>query len=252
MSEMPLVFFTVLSQMAAGAFITLYLIDRKNGPASKTARCIAGVMALSLLMSTAHLGRPELGYRALANLGSSWLSREILLSSLFFFVSLVYCLPQAKRAGGFLGFVGSILAALFIVVTSMVYTLPSYPAWNGAAPAVFFILTAATAGPLLALAVLGGQALEKTLKNAVLAALLLNAVWFMAFAAEMDQYISISLPDACLRVAVGALVPIALLSKCQTKYADYLPIIWGFVLAGELFGRILFYAGTNPAPMFGL
>jgi anaerobic dimethyl sulfoxide reductase subunit B (iron-sulfur subunit) len=93
-SELPLVIFTVLVQMAVGAFIVL-------GPFIASTAVYFSAMAervhfalglllvtgivfiLGVLTSFLHLGRPLKAYRALANWRRSWLSREILLVGLF-------------------------------------------------------------------------------------------------------------------------------------------------------------------------
>lgn len=70
-----------------------------------------GMGALVMGLSTLHLGRPERAWRALLHLGSSWLSREILLTGAFLGVSAAYLLlwPTVRSlawVAGFLGFFG--------------------------------------------------------------------------------------------------------------------------------------------------
>lgn len=256
MSEMPLVFFTVLSQMAAGAFIVFYRMEQTQSvdPAAsrRIAFGIAGSMAVALLMSTAHLGHPQEGYRALFNLGSSWLSREILVSSLFFFCTLLYCWPQAKRAAAqWIGLVGAVSGILMIFITGMVYSLPSHPAWSGVYPVAFFALTAIVAGPLFTFMLSGGKYFGGKDRAILMTGIVLSALWFALYAA-IGTEVFIGAFDAGLRLVVGVLIPIIILLKCQKQHVNYLPIVWGFVLCGEIFGRMLFYAGTHMMPMFGM
>lgn len=256
MSEMPLVFFTALSQMAAGAFVTLFLLTRRgaldDAVKIRASYGIAFSMGAALLMSTTHLGHPELGYLAMSNFISSWLSREILLSSAFFFLSLLACCPWARRAAEeALGLAGSILAIAMIFATSMVYTLPSHPAWNSLYPLLFFTLTAAAAGMAFTLMMCGGKHFSPAYRQTLAAAVTLNALCLIAYACFAPQ-VSIGAFDVLLQALIGAALPLWLIFKRQRQYADYLPIIWGFILCGALYGRILFYAGTHMTPMFGV
>ena len=92
-SELPLVIFTVLVQMAVGAFIVLggfpisgidYYEPGLDAPIYfDTAADDWDCFWIGVLASLLHLGRPLVAYRALSNLRTSWLSREILLAGLF-------------------------------------------------------------------------------------------------------------------------------------------------------------------------
>ena len=93
MKERALILFTLLTQAAIGAFIIFYLIHPWIAQiAGKAAThvmtrsfllAIGALFGLGLLVSLFHLGTPLLAYRALANLRSSWLSREILFALIF-------------------------------------------------------------------------------------------------------------------------------------------------------------------------
>src|SRR5262249_36061842 len=81
----PLVFMLVLTQLSAGAFAVLWLIDllTSNAGLSITALALLGLAGVSLGASTLHLGRPIYAFRALKGLRRSWLSREVASLSLF-------------------------------------------------------------------------------------------------------------------------------------------------------------------------
>ena len=93
MREGSLVAFTLLTQAAAGtcAFLLAFewRAERAGAGASVESAALpilsfALVAALlGLAASFLHLGNPRNAVRALGNLGSSWLSREILLAALF-------------------------------------------------------------------------------------------------------------------------------------------------------------------------
>ena len=80
--ERPLVLFTVLAQMAVGAFITPGVFVLQLGATeAKIPVLFTGLIMLSaLLLSLLHLGSPQRAYRAIANWRTSWLSREILIA----------------------------------------------------------------------------------------------------------------------------------------------------------------------------
>ena len=73
------------------------------------------VAVVALSLSAWHLGRPDRAWRAMANLGRSWLSREIALVALFVATSALslLLLPQSRILGW--GVAATGLAALFAV-----------------------------------------------------------------------------------------------------------------------------------------
>jgi anaerobic dimethyl sulfoxide reductase subunit C (anchor subunit) len=156
-NEWALVVFTVVMQMAVGAFILLggvhYLAARRSGAeeadklSDRALLAIGPVVALGLLVTLFHLGNPMNAPRALTNVGTSWLSREILFALLFAFFGAVFALLQwrklltaAVRNG--LALVVAALGIALVVSMSMVYRLFSVPAWdNLGTPAAFFLTT---------------------------------------------------------------------------------------------------------------
>src|SRR5512140_3085429 len=91
-TEWALIVFTILMQLAVGALLVLQVlrtvIVRQNGEAANRLPDLAlfalvPIVGVALLASLFHLANPIGAPRALANIGTSWLSREILLSVLF-------------------------------------------------------------------------------------------------------------------------------------------------------------------------
>jgi hypothetical protein len=112
----------VLTQLSAGAFLYLSLVAgaRQNGAIAALA-----VACVSLGASTLHLGRPVHAWRALKMWRRSWLSREVLLFSLFAAAAVAAVsdprdLVRRRRCLGF----GGVTASAFI------YLVPARPAWN--------------------------------------------------------------------------------------------------------------------------
>ena len=80
--NVALVLFTVLSQLAVGTLVTLWLIDTLGNRVSMATGkflsfTIVGITGVSLLSTLFHLGQPLQSFMAISNLGTSWLSREI-------------------------------------------------------------------------------------------------------------------------------------------------------------------------------
>ncbi|MFZ5627021.1 MAG: dimethyl sulfoxide reductase anchor subunit family protein [Bacillota bacterium] len=264
--EYPLVFFTVLSQLAAGAMVTLWLLDTftdKVDVASGrlAAQSIVGITALSLLVSLFHLGHPLNAYRALTNIGSSWVSREVALFTLFLLAAIVYC-SFWKDTGRSLriktGGVTALIAVLAVLASAMVYVLPARPAWNNISPIVFFLLTAALLGPLYIgiLFRFRGQAVPVPLNftGAVLAtSLLVFMVYVSVLLSGQDAGYQTGLKlihsgAFWIRAVSGWLVPLAmfflLVAKRGLAEKNLVTYLFILTLVGEIIGRELFYSSV--------
>ena len=174
--ERPLALFTVLAQMAVGAFITLGLFDlHSHTTATQIPVLFTGlVMAGALFFSLLHLGSPQRAYRAIANWRTSWLSREILSAgaftaglALFNFIQWAYPFypwsRELERINYWFGsfhmhsfvFYLTALAGLALVYSiSQVYRLRTVKVWDSWRTTAAFLITPALLGPLLALALM--------------------------------------------------------------------------------------------------
>jgi len=97
--EWPLLLFTLLSQLSIGTFVLLLLVGKlldkeHQGVNPFLAICGSGaavvLMAGAQALSMIHLGSPLLGFLAVLNVGSSWLSREILAGGGYFSLAAAY------------------------------------------------------------------------------------------------------------------------------------------------------------------
>lgn len=155
-NEWPLVFFTLLSQMTAGiVFISLLLPlfvkssemlsgnDFRKGYFLVSLILMVTAMAISFL----HLASPLQSVYALANLRTSWLSREIFLMSLFVFLLLVCCASAwfgiPGRSGLRLWHAAAALAGIILVwIMARIYMVPLSPVWDTPSTmTAFFIST---------------------------------------------------------------------------------------------------------------
>src|SRR6188472_40678 len=90
------ILFTTASGAGYGLLALLGLVGLNHGPASSfafgaTCMVIAlGLIALGLLSSTFHLGRPERAWRAFSQWRSSWLSREGVFSVFTFLPTAIF------------------------------------------------------------------------------------------------------------------------------------------------------------------
>ncbi|TGE33746.1 DmsC/YnfH family molybdoenzyme membrane anchor subunit [Desulfosporosinus sp. Sb-LF] len=251
--EWPLILFTVLGQIAVGIILMLWWLDRSrdhlNTKLFKQGVNVSGILlALALLASLFHLGHPEAAYRALAHLGSSWLSREILLF-LLTFLAWIYLFWQSRQqaisrilesgatpittseiAAGVqqtdnrsLGLgITSVLGLLGIASSAMIYVLPRVPAWNNVGPVLFFLLTTGLLGALCTL-VLGTKLLQPVQKNLLLKwslgctilSLLLYVVYGSLLSGSAEGSLTLSFllnsPLFWARALLGWLAPLLLL-----------------------------------------
>jgi anaerobic dimethyl sulfoxide reductase subunit B (iron-sulfur subunit) len=157
-SERSLIAFTILAQMAVGATWFLSLLQPFNRIALGV---IAIIMLAGLLASLLHLGKPLNAWRALRNVRSSWLSREVWCAALF-----TASLVGLMITGGAGAWLADVIGFALIISMAQVYRLRTVPEWNRwTTPALFFITTLLlgsvfcgalmAVGPLLALGPIG-------------------------------------------------------------------------------------------------
>ena len=107
-----------------------------------------------LLASTFHLGNPQRFLKAFSQWRSSWLSREGCLSVLAMAILGIFAIGAIFLGANWqpLGYIGSILAVLTIIATSMIYAqLKTVPRWNHWTTPLLFLLLSLGGGALLAL-----------------------------------------------------------------------------------------------------
>jgi len=153
--ELPLVGFTVLSQLAVGLSMVLTILTWAKVPESIHGNVLMaylfceGVLGVAMAVSLLHLGHPLGSIRAVVHLGKSWLSREIAgfgLFGFFLFLQILACLFRPKAMPFLSPFVFiSGLTALY--ASARVYSPPSYPALNNQLPFIIFLISAMLLGP---------------------------------------------------------------------------------------------------------
>ena len=143
-SEWSLILFTVLGQFSAGLTTGLLILHlsglQKTGinlqqTLRKAIMVAALCMVVAMLASFFHLSAPLASVYALSNLKHSWLSREILMVSVFTglllitSVRLLYFDRDGKKLSLLL-ILNASAGLLMVYSMAKIYMLPTVPAWN--------------------------------------------------------------------------------------------------------------------------
>lgn len=162
--EWALIIFTILGQMAAGGLLVLMVVrayvsakagveaaDRmSDGPLF----LVVPVMGLALLASLLHLNNLSNIVKAVPNLGSSWLSREVVIAVTFVVLAAIYTFLQWRKIGTngvrtVIGWVAALVGMVQTYAMSMVYMIRTQPSWNTAATPITFLVTSLMLGALM-------------------------------------------------------------------------------------------------------
>ena len=258
LKEWPLVAFTVTAQSAVGVFLLAALPLLAPGGAGPAARrtglgllAVAfGLMAAAAALSFFHVRHPFRARRALANLRTSWLSREILFELGFMALTGLAALLVLRRPAAS-GLERGVLAAaavagiLFLLSMTRIYMLRTVSFWNRAYTPLSFFLTALSVGALAAAWVRGGAsgsgpfALSAILFVAAdAAAALLVAPGYGLFGHRPGP----SLRPPAARHGTLHIARLALLAAALVLAGAGLPAAaLALVLAAGVAGRFLFY-----------
>lgn len=221
--ENSLVAFTLLAQFAVGATWFTTMFSSANVPINTRALApVLIVMLVGLLASLLHLGQPRNAWRALANLRTSWLSREVLSAGVF---TVALCAMLATGGRGV--WLANGAGVALIISMARVYTLRTVPEWNARTTIASFFATTLLLGALWHGALVGAG-LPLMLAAAAL-------VGLRMLIGRRDQR-SIQIARIAVIVSLGA-----------TTFAS---IGWWVALVvaciAELIARLVFYATRAP------
>lgn len=148
MAELPLILFTLCMQAAIGTMVFMMIAKlMQKDQEYKLAATVAALLSIiGVIASLAHLGSPLKALNSLANIGSSWLSREVLFSGAFMGLAVLYAVilyinPKLKAVLNTLGWAAGIIGLLDVFMMAKVYTWSSVPAWQGTNAFVDFYAT---------------------------------------------------------------------------------------------------------------
>ncbi|MBK5292866.1 MAG: dimethyl sulfoxide reductase anchor subunit [Acidobacteriia bacterium] len=256
----PLVFMLVLTQLSVGAFATIWLLHVLHAKAHLHLGAVAAfvVGALALGASVLHLGRPVYAWRAAKMWKRSWLSREVLVFTLFAVVASGYAalLWQASPAGALLGALTSAFGLLGVTCSAFIYLVPARPAWNSRRTIAEFHLTGAILGPLF-VAAAGVTANPSLLRFAACAAALQivnQAFKFfdMIRAERCEMQASAKLLSSTLKNQVllrATLLVAGVMIPLLVRNAAGAALGLVFALTAEILGRYLFFVSVVPKNM---
>ena len=222
----PLVFLTLLTQVALGISVTSITTGDRLAAAA-----VAGV---ALGGSLGHLGRPIHAVKALRNLRRSWLSREVaLLGAYAALAAVAVGVPALAPAAAAVGVAG-------VFASGRLYVVPGRPSWDTPLTIAAFTLTALATGPLLtghpgvAVAALGAQL----------------AVWLANLARlSRDPRLEATGTVTLYRHPFGSLTALrwaAAAGGTGLALAGWPLAALAAVGLGELIGRYLFYVTVVP------
>ena len=226
-------------------------------------------IGIATISSFLHLGNPSNAPKALNNLSSSWLSREILATG-FFSASLVLILILGWKTGHaeyskYLILLSSFTGMALLWMMIRIYVMPTIPAWNSWYTPVSFVSTALSLG-LLTFLSLHASGVVNTSDQIVgyfwlvlIVILLIEIVSGFAHQSKlvkmdsgMDELVfdrgtfhrvfllrMAILIFACLATTVLVLKPDLLPENGSSLWVSLLFVT---VIAQELMGRLLFYS----------
>lgn len=254
----PLVFMLVLTQLSVGAFAVLWLLDMLGRGAGLTMAALAslGLAGISLGASTLHLGRPIYAWRALKGLRRSWLSREVLMLSLFAGAASAFAgmLWLDLPGRGFVGMLTFIAGLAGVTCSARIYIVPARPAWFSGYTLAEFYSTALMLGPLFVQMLEGGvpswvRAAAIAGASSQLITQLLKFLWLSRSEVFELRASSLLLSGRLQNLFVIRLAVLAaagvVLPLIATR-ASIIAIAFAAALAGEWLGRYLFFVSVVP------
>lgn len=159
--EWALPVYTILMQLTVGSLFVLWLIRSLSN--SKFSHqeidriirnpiiVIAFTAVVAMGGSHFHLSKPFHSFLAVLNFKSSWLSREIVFTVLFFLTTmsllyLTYFRVHHRRLSTALGWLAILFGTILIYCMARIYLLPTQVAWNSGTVIVSFYTTSLVLG----------------------------------------------------------------------------------------------------------
>ena len=270
--EWPLVFFTLLTQLAVGLFVLwggLAVVLPLFGSGSEFVSVAQPVLVTTLAALVAgaaaagfHLGRPAGAFFSISAWRRSWLSREALFSIGFGgVVALVLALDFLGSDGSLIEraavLAGAILGFGLVASISRLYQLRTVPAWNHAGTPAAFVTTSLLTGAAALMLILqlgwpgSAQVADFTVyaNRFILLLVVVQAVifsWSMIYLSNQGRTglesvrllgTKLRFPLAIRWFSAGAGLLLLAFGPSALLYAS----AYGLLLVSEVFGRFLFY-----------
>lgn len=254
----PLIIMTVLTQLSVGGFTSIWLMQAfgvgRHGGAALVALSVA---MLALAASTLHLGRPIHAVRALKMWRRSWLSREVLLFSLFAGAATAYsaALWMGLRGAPVLGAFTVLFGVAGVGASARLYLAPGRPAWNSPFTIAEFFATAALLGSAGANVLSHGASVAQSMTMATGAAVMISTGVKLAWLAGSGTHELRGAWRLLFTVLAKHLTCRLLLLGAGLSLLPMARNVWGAItvsillIAGELLGRYLFFVSVVPSNM---
>ena len=270
--ELPLVFFTVLSQWAVGIVLVItllewikpdYLEKQKLEIFRVPALTALPLAVIATLASMLHMGYPYKSYLTITGFQHSWLSREIIAiiilnATLAAFTWIWWKHINNSSLRKWIGTLSSVIGIATICVSAQVYyQMLIHPTWHSWTTFASFILTGGIIGAMYVYYFISRSKEEEHPLR--LFAILIGGILIMMVIVlgvfSQNIFIGVEGAEAVgltfssslfwIRIVFSLLVPAGLLlylfnSKKQTNPTFALMIAL-LVVVGELSGRMLFY-----------
>jgi DMSO reductase anchor subunit len=246
---------TVLTQLSVGAFTAIWLLEVFGAHSHRGAAMVALVVAtVALCASTLHLGRPIHAARALKMWRRSWLSREVLLFTLFANAAVAYSSALWMHWPGarFLGGLTVMFGLCGVGASARLYLVPGRPAWNSPFTILEFYATAFLLGSAGANILARSYPLTRSVTllagSATVLVAGLKILWLARSAVHERQGAFVLLRTVLanrlflrfLLLGVGLLI----LPFAQANWTTILTAV--VLIAGEFLGRYLFFVSVIP------
>ena len=272
--ELFLTSYTILSQAAIGLVVMMFVGSLFIGDHVEQKRYYQAFLTASILsmiamfISAMHLGSPFRAMNSLGNLGSSWLSREILMTNLFF-MALLWGVYATKKGGCYKTplLVSSVVGMFCVLCQAAIYAHTVIPAWGfGHAYITFFAATFVMGSFLAAYFLLCGKnGMIKSGSHKVLIIYTMTAFIAMVFAAGFYSIFAGLLAEAgragdlslsllgdynAVMVFRWVCTGIAILGLAKLTYQktmnSSIVMLIVLIILGEALNRIVFYGiGVN-------
>ena len=237
-SELPLVGFTLLTQMAVGMALSRLVISASPLP---LLLAIGILLAVGGLTSFLHLGRKRNAWRAVTHLRKSWLSREILMAGLFTVAWVVTIAWGWLKNEPLTPWLMAIFGIGLLYAMSHVYLLRAVPAWNSWRTPTAFFLSA------IILGVLGVRLIAPFPGSEFIAAIAMAAEMVLVLA---DRPVAATIPGRVRASLLGlGIIGVLLMAGLTSVIGGWLAyLVFLIALVAEVIGRWQFYAWRVPFP----
>jgi anaerobic dimethyl sulfoxide reductase subunit C (anchor subunit) len=167
--EWALPVYTILMQIAAGILLMLWIIrqqgksklgrDKMTQMTDTPLTIVFLTIVFAMIGAHFHLSKPYLSLLAILNIRTSWLSREIVFTILFFFsvAAIWYLRRRASHRWGLethLGWIAIVFGWANIYCMAQIYLLPTQVAWNSKVTITYYAGTTLLLGAMAMAALL--------------------------------------------------------------------------------------------------